>query len=819
MFYTFMPYEKLISCEKYYDEKASLLYMPVSQAVTPINKHFSGYAHHISESLDYALWLLYTDAENNFEKAKKIIQTATKYQCTDKNSSAFGYWRYFSENKLSDIVPDDASLNCRIAITLLHIYTDYGSFFDEQFLQTINEKILNSVYTLLTKYTSQNSFTIALSIYLSVTYGEMTEHLEFIKQGENMLVTLYNSVMYHNSFYEHNDMQHIVDQTVFFHQLSQTVKSKYHRRLLNTILDKTWQIFATHYHPETKQISGPFALAVSDYTTPEIYNFLYHALGESVDLPHYSSELAHNCPCPPKYMSRFKTKSFTGFLRSVVFKGMTSPYFRHSIVESNYIKKSYTVGSFSREHFWELKRPFIGYFSGANTPYCFKIDVLHDFFSYSSALLHSIQYYGYVFGHISFATDSGDTHLMMDAPNPSISAKDLRIRFSISGDIRSLKIKHRKNTLEVSYNDVTMYYQIPVCQFGDSNIKYKLSTNENNLYMDVILYSGRRKTIDFTALESAIMQFSFLITSTGKEPAQVQNSIENEALYTKTTINNLTFELKTLIKPNARTVTLVCDEQSVNDIPLETYVTQLTEQVQDITFLENKKYKHTSYFPFLSNDEETSRIIGLIGNLVFFPLSSLQGEVKHILEQIENNSYSLDLYKRLSIQIVINIFESIKRMYGKFNDVIDKKHSSIYQRIITSVTTESIADEIIMLCQAIEEEEPYFTDSGKNDSLSVKMLRLVRENLLSSDLSLAYLAEKLGCSIPRMSRLFLKVTGMKYSEYIQQEKINYAISKLSSEKITITAVSEMLGYTSPNNFTRMFKKVTGMTVSQYLRQL
>lgn len=812
-----MSYEKLISCGDWFDEEAELLYMPVSRAVTPYKKYFAGYAHHISESLDYALWLLHTDAAVNKKKALGIIKKAINYQCSDKGNAFFGNWSYFADDGISDIAEDDTSLTCRIAVTLLHIYSDFGSLLGARLERTINEKILNSVYTLLTQYTAQNSFTITLSIYLTIAYGEMSKHLEFIKYGENLLLTLYNSLMYHNSFYEYNDSQHITDQIVFFHRLSQTVKSPYHRRLLKSVSDKSWELLAMHYHPKMRQLTGPFANAVSDCTSPDVYNFLYHAGAGCSYLPHYPAESVYKCACPKKYLPYFKNGN-TGFSRSVVFKGITSPYFRQSITESHYMREDYAVGSFSREHFWELKRPFIGYFQGDKKPYCFKLDVLHDFCGYASAVLHSIQYYGNVFGHVSFVTDSGDKHLSMDAPNPSIFAEDLRIRFSISGNIGDLKIEHKKNSLKISRNNIDIYYRVPFCEFDGGEIKYKLFSDNENLYFDAILFSGKKTKIDFSRMKSAIMQFSFLITSTGKKPAKVHNNVENGFLATKAVANNLTFALKTPVKPAQKTCTLVCDEQSVNGIPLENYVYRLTDRVRDITYLEAENHKPTSYFPFLADDKDTSRLLDMIGKLLYVPVSLLSKEVGEIFSQIEQHSYSLELYKRFAIQIVINIFESIKTANGKLSDAASKKHSGIYQKITAAATPEAISDEVIRLCLELEKEPPQIYGRYEGSELVAAAKAIVAENLPGSEVSLTFISERLGYSQSTLSRLFAQAEGMKFSEYLQKKKIDYAISRLKKGNTTITAIAEALGYTSPNNFIRMFKKVKGVTISQYMKQ-
>ena len=816
MFYSFMSFEKLLQCDNYYDEDRNLLYMPVSASATPYIEYLSGYAYHISESLDYALFLLYTDKEKYKSTAEKIINEVIKYQCTDKNSVFLGCWSYFADEEISEIHANDIAFNCRIAITLFHICTDYGHLFSSKLNQIINEKILNSIYTFLSNYTIQNSFTISLCSYISIRYGEITDHIEFIKYGENLLQTLYNSVMYHNSFYEYNDMQRMVDQAIIFNNLACNIGSRYYRQLINALLDKAWEVLATHFHINTKQISGPFSNTVSDYTKTDVYNFLYYSLGKALELPHFDAIFSHNCTCPEKYLHYFKEKTITGFSRSVVFMGITSPFFRQSIVESNYMQENHTLGSFSRELFWELKRPFIGYFSGEDSPYCFKLDVLHDFHSYSSAAFHSLQYNGALLGHISFVTDRGDKHISLDAPNPKITANDLRIRFSVSGNIESLKISHQKNMLTVSHDGLMLYYTVPLYKFDGQNIKFVFSSDENNMFFDTVIYSGTSAEIDFTKLENAIFQISFLITASGKKLPEVNSVFENGFLKSSMFIDNMHFELETPAKPEIASNCLVKDRQLIGGEILENYVTQLTEHVQDITFLEKMSGESTSFFPFLGADGETTEIQKLITNIHMYSINSLTHEIAHILELIKKEKYPLKLQKRFAIQIVINLFESIRKVNYNFNDIIDRKHYIIYQKISAAVNYETIFEEIIKLCRSIEKEAPIFNNTYKNKNITNHMLQIIHAELLNPDLSLKYISDKLGYSVSHLSRIFFESTGQKYVEYIQSKKIDYAIKEIKNKKLTIKQVSEILGYSNSNNFMRMFSKTTGMTVTQYL---
>ena len=59
------------------------------------------------------------------------------------------------------------------------------------------------------------------------------------------------------------------------------------------------------------------------------------------------------------------------------------------------------------------------------------------------------------------------------------------------------------------------------------------------------------------------------------------------------------------------------------------------------------------------------------------------------------------------------------------------------------------------------------------------------------------------------SKMFKKLTGMSFSEYLNIIKVENAITLLHNHNATITAISRKCGFSTIRNFNRVFKKVTG----------
>lgn len=85
-----------------------------------------------------------------------------------------------------------------------------------------------------------------------------------------------------------------------------------------------------------------------------------------------------------------------------------------------------------------------------------------------------------------------------------------------------------------------------------------------------------------------------------------------------------------------------------------------------------------------------------------------------------------------------------------------------------------------------------------------------REALRLEDVSNA-----IGFNATYFSTLFKKETGMNFSDYLTELRINKAKELLCQEDIMIIDAAEMVGYKDLKYFSRLFKKTTGISPSDY----
>ena len=81
-------------------------------------------------------------------------------------------------------------------------------------------------------------------------------------------------------------------------------------------------------------------------------------------------------------------------------------------------------------------------------------------------------------------------------------------------------------------------------------------------------------------------------------------------------------------------------------------------------------------------------------------------------------------------------------------------------------------------------------------------------------LTLEYVSQEVGYSTSHISNLFKK-TGLNFSEYLQQVRLDHAKKKLRDSQLAVAVICENVGYVDLKHFNKVFKATTGMTPRQY----
>lgn len=87
------------------------------------------------------------------------------------------------------------------------------------------------------------------------------------------------------------------------------------------------------------------------------------------------------------------------------------------------------------------------------------------------------------------------------------------------------------------------------------------------------------------------------------------------------------------------------------------------------------------------------------------------------------------------------------------------------------------------------------------------------------DLSVSRLARMLRCSSDYLSNLFRRDTGMRLTQYINQQRIDKARQLLDKSSLNISEVALACGYSDPGYFSRVFSRTVGVSPGKYRKQV
>lgn len=95
----------------------------------------------------------------------------------------------------------------------------------------------------------------------------------------------------------------------------------------------------------------------------------------------------------------------------------------------------------------------------------------------------------------------------------------------------------------------------------------------------------------------------------------------------------------------------------------------------------------------------------------------------------------------------------------------------------------------------------------------------IDENIDNPDLSVIYLAKQAHFSVNYLRSVFKNCMGESLSSYITKKKLEMIYQLLVSSDLSLGEIGEKLGYSTQNYFFTFFKKHTGMTPNEYRRKM
>ncbi|MGL4911686.1 MAG: response regulator [Romboutsia sp.] len=180
--------------------------------------------------------------------------------------------------------------------------------------------------------------------------------------------------------------------------------------------------------------------------------------------------------------------------------------------------------------------------------------------------------------------------------------------------------------------------------------------------------------------------------------------------------------------------------------------------------------------------------------------------IKALFAKVKEESTSPKVIKLKAIEIFLNV-------YNYFNDSkIIKGLNEYLERVINKDTVDDIEDEVINMIMFMQSKLKNTEESIS--PIIIKLLQHIEKNY-KNDLNLKEISEKLNVNAIYLGQLFQKETGILFSDYINNFRVNRAKELLIDTSLKASEIGDLVGYANKNYFYRKFKDLVGITPSEW----
>ncbi|QYR20241.1 AraC family transcriptional regulator [Paenibacillus sp. sptzw28] len=188
--------------------------------------------------------------------------------------------------------------------------------------------------------------------------------------------------------------------------------------------------------------------------------------------------------------------------------------------------------------------------------------------------------------------------------------------------------------------------------------------------------------------------------------------------------------------------------------------------------------------------------------------------IDNLLREMKEGMCSAD-YCQFFLMNMISIYSDFLKnvrfkQSGQFKIDLYKQYNSIYN--INSFKE--------WLLQSIA--ECYSHIEKRSDERALESIEAVKNHIcshLSEDLSLDAVAAKVFLSSKYLSKFFKEETGIGYTDFVTQKRMDKALELMKNSSLTIDQIAGAVGYGTTAYFIKKFKEINGCTPKNYVRSM
>jgi hypothetical protein len=519
---------------RFYDPKERMVYRPYSSAGYHYHTAYKGnIVHPTRESLSYAVACLDSGEPELLQRGIDILERVIALQDTDRNSRTFGIWSWYLEEPLDEMDAPDFNWADFCGVQLLQVSLRHMDRIPQDLAQRVRQAILNACYSIRRRNVGPGYTNIALmGTYVTLVAGQLFDEKDLFDYGRKRLDNFHRYTFYHGSFTEFNSPTYTMVSLRELGRMLRDVEDEGCRRKIAELYRLIWKHIGRHFHEPTRQWAGPHSRAYRNLEGRDFWYFIQRATDHQVqflpkdEIPFDIGYALLPLKCPRESIHYFKPLREPRQEIEVFFKGRealpdTGEGGDLPLVGTTYLHPKFALGTMNRGDFWNQRRPLILHCGSWDKPTYARLRCLHDGYDYTSGMFFCVQWKGRALIGVNFATNYGDKHPSLDkVKDETIQAEDLRLRLELGGDLSSLQLPEDWKSDEpivVRIGDLTIRMKVGFAKFDDFRIGYEVGRGENEAWVDVVIYHGRRRPINFGELDCAAFGIALEVKGEGDE--------------------------------------------------------------------------------------------------------------------------------------------------------------------------------------------------------------------------------------------------------------------------------------------------------------
>lgn len=370
----------------------------------------------------------------------------------------------------------------------------------------------------------------------------------------------------------------------------------------------------------------------------------------------------------------------------------------------------------------------------------------------------------------------------------------------LNNTLLSLKeVKDKLNILELSMKH--KYYNVLLLDFDVDIINKLLQKDRQYIRYNTIDQLNNHTNITYTFLATEI--------SSNQVGIIINSSSDNINLFQRFILDLI----KSINNKYGIPVTAYLGKWKSNPLLLH-------QSFDEAKIVEKYKYFITDYNILtadifikreLSINELPEEIITkMLSSLNALDIEELEKILKKLIYEIKENCYSANHCHQFLLKILHIVSNDTRTINYKRTK---QNKSSIYDDF---KKIKNITQFEVWLINYLKNIFPQLIDMKNNTSYrNIKTTKdFIHENI-DKDLSLDFIADKIGLTPNYLSKLFKNIEGINFIDYVTQKRLKTAGKMLLKTDLTISEICHKVGYNNPSYFNTRFKKHFGCTPTKY----